>query len=158
MSLDELTRPNFKAQEFIKSNTAEAHGLDNLPTEEQGEWGIWENANKLADKMQELRVKTGLPVTITSGFRNEEVNKLVGGSTTSWHMKFLACDFNLKGLLPNEGVLLIKRIGISLDKCFVERGCIHIQFNLDDSKNRNVFGTAFKEGGKWKVINDIKNI
>ena len=158
MSLNQLTRPNFKADEFIKSNTAKEHGIDNLPTEEQGEWGIWENANKLADKMQELRVKTGLPVTITSGFRNEEVNKLVGGSSTSWHMKFLACDFNLKGLLPHEGVFLIKRSGISLDKCLVERGCIHVQFNIDDSRNRNIFGSALKVDGTWRVLSGIEKV
>jgi hypothetical protein len=70
-------------------------------------------------------------------------------------MQFLACDFNIKGLDPYEAVLKIKESKVSIDKCFEERGCVHIQICMDESKNRNFFGTATKVDGKWVVTSNF---
>ena len=148
-----LQRPNFKYTDFLHSDKANELGIINLPPEE-----LFENGMKLADKMQELRDMIKLPIIISSGYRCKQVNTAVGGSKTSWHMKLLACDFNIKGLQPHEGVNLIKRCGFKTDKIYVERGCIHAQFYLDDKKNRNFFGTAIKVNGEWQITNEIKKV
>ena len=146
LTLENLRRPNFKPEDFVRSETAKQKGIDNTPNQNQLIAGM-----VLADKMQELRNKINLPIIISSGFRSAELNKAIGGAPSSWHMQFLACDFNIKGLDPYEAVLKIKESLVSVDKCFVERNCVHIQICMDESKNRNFFGTAIKINGKWVV-------
>lgn len=137
----------------MRSNTALKLGIKNKPNQRQ-----LRNGAKLAAKMQELREKIGMSMTPTSGFRCEVINKAVGGSSTSRHMKFLALDFNIDGLEPHEGVSLIKKSGVSLDKVFVERGCIHAQICFNDKHNRNFFGTAIKINGEWIVSDKIEKV
>jgi len=153
MDISILKRKNFEAQEFVNSETARKHNIPNLPNAEQLKNGI-----KLADKIQELRDFFKQPIKQTNAFRCPEVNDLVGGDPKSFHMKFLASDFNVKGMTPVQVVLSIKDSGISVDKCFVERGCVHVQIQSDSSKNRNIFGSAVKVDGEWKVLDEIKKV
>lgn len=146
LTAENLRRKNFTPQEFLSSVTATAHNIINEPNLSQLTCGI-----KLADKMQQLRDAIGKSFHITSAFRSPELNKLVNGSISSWHLQFLACDFNIDGMTPKEGVLTIKDCGVSIDKCFIERGCIHVQTYLNESKNRNIFGHAELIDGKWIV-------
>lgn len=153
MTIENLRRKNFAPQEFIHSDTAKKEGIKNIPDYAQLTAGM-----SLADKMQELRDAIKKPFKITSGFRCHELNKAVGGTPNSWHIQFLACDFNIVGLEPHEAVLAIKATKISVDKVFVERGCVHLQTNMNDSKNRNFFGSAVKINGKWVVSDKIEKV
>ena len=177
---ENLRRKNFAPKEFLDSVTATELGIENTPNLNQLTAGL-----RLADKMQELynaiekkllaeqnkslipffpwtkkKSKAAFPlqIIISSGFRNSELNKAVKGSPNSWHMQFLACDFNIVGMTPVDTVLVIKKSGVSLDKCFVERGCVHMQTAMRDSENRNEFGTAELKNGVWKVTKDIRPI
>lgn len=141
-----LARKNFEAAEFLRSRKADELGIINIPNQEQLSCGV-----KIADKAQELREALGIPMIITSGFRCPELNKAVGGAPRSKHMQFLAIDFIIKGLSPKEGVQKIKESGVSVDRCFVERKCIHMQIRMDESLNKNFFGEATKVKGKWIV-------
>lgn len=51
----------------------------------------------LAAMMQVVRDHYKKPVIIHSAFRGPSVNAAVGGSKTSQHMKFEACDFHVEG-------------------------------------------------------------
>ena len=177
---ENLRRKNFAPEEFLNSVTATRLGIKNIPDLNQLTAGL-----RLADKMQELynaiekvllteqnkslipfflwpkkKSKAAFPlqIIISSGFRNSELNKAVKGSSNSWHMQFLACDFNVVGIAPVDVVLSIKKSGVSVDKCFVERGCVHMQTAIRDSDNRNEFGTAELKNGVWKVTKDIRAI
>jgi hypothetical protein len=80
---------HFSLQEFTYSQTASRAGVKNTPTLE-----AFAGLYRLAHVMEVVRgLLLSQPITITSGYRNEEVNKLVGGSTTSAHMSGLAADF-----------------------------------------------------------------
>lgn len=154
LTIENLRRKNFAPNEFLKSETAEEFKIDNIPNLAQLTAGM-----VLADKMQELRDAIAKPFEITSGFRSAALNKAVGGSRTSWHMQFLACDFNIEGMEPHEAVLAIKASNVSVDKVFVERGCVHMQTCINDAQNRNFYGTAFKnKKGEWVVLNKIKKM
>lgn len=145
--IEKLRRPNFKPEEFIRSNTASRLKIPNIPSEE-----AIKNLMIVADKMQQLREKFRLVIDITSGFRSEELNKAVGGSSNSRHMQGLACDFNVRGLEPQNVVNQIKKLSnFSCDKCFIERNCVHIQFQKNEKDNRNLFATAEKINGEWVV-------
>lgn len=147
MNKESLTRKNFKPADFFVSDKAKQLKINN----ETDNLNILTCLNKVADKLQEIRDKIGVPIIINSAYRCPEVNKAVGGSATSWHQQGLAADINAKGYTQEQLVRWIKNQKISVDKCFVERGCVHLQFNLQDSKNRNFFGTAELVNGKWVV-------
>ncbi len=153
LTIENLRRKNFTAEEFVHSDTAEKRGIKNQPNQNQLVAGM-----VLADKMQELRDVIGKSFKINSGFRCAELNAAVGGAPNSWHMQFLACDFNIAGMEPHEAVLAIKATKISVDKVFVERGCVHLQTNLNPTKNRNFFGSAAKINGQWVVIDKIQKV
>ena len=42
---------------------------------------------------------------------------------------------------------------ISFDKILIERGCIHIQFNLDEKKDDKSFKFAELINGEWVTTN-----
>jgi len=64
---------------------------------------------------------------VTSGYRNEELNRIVGGSSSSYHMKGLAADLQCKNpnrfeiaRLFNIVVELDKQKIISIDQVIIE--------------------------------------
>lgn len=85
-----LLTPHFKLREFTESATAMKHGIDNRPTPE-----VVENLRRLCTHtLEPLREKLGLPIVITSGYRNKELNDIiVHASRKSQHMEGRAADF-----------------------------------------------------------------
>tara|TARA_R110001592_G_scaffold163554_2_gene397478 strand:+ start:1791 stop:2162 length:372 start_codon:yes stop_codon:yes gene_type:complete len=69
---------------------------------------VLENIFKLAKELQILRDYTDLPITINSGYRSEEHNKLIGGSPRSQHVLGKAADIVIKGMTPKETCALIE--------------------------------------------------
>ena len=85
--------------------------------------------------LQPIRDKLGLPMTITSGYRNSQVNKLVGGVTTSQHCKGQAADFTVSGYTPTQLVTLIKGYGIEFDQLINEYDSwVHISYVKGNNK------------------------
>jgi len=81
--------PHFTLQEFTTSTTASQCGIDNTPTPE-----AMLNLEQLAMTMEQVRdICGGNPITITSGYRCDELNKACGGADNSAHKYGLACDF-----------------------------------------------------------------
>jgi len=148
ITIDDLETKNFKKEEWFKTNT----GLDNTP-----KLGILTCLIFTATKMQKIRDAINLPINITSGYRTPEVNKAVKGSRSSRHMQGLACDFYIIGKDIEEGGKIVanacKKNKISFDEILIERGCIHIQFNLNDKNNKNFVGFAELINGEWVVKN-----
>ena len=77
----------FKLSEFINSATANRLGIDNIPSFE-----VVDNLNRLADYLDGIRAKFGIPILISSGYRCPMLNKAVGGVVNSQHLKGLAAD------------------------------------------------------------------
>lgn len=72
---------HFNLEELTYSSTAKQKGLKNEPNESQ-----IENLKLLCEYILEpIREKIGCPLVISSGYRSEKVNALVGGSKTSQH-------------------------------------------------------------------------
>lgn len=80
---------HFKLNEFIKSSTAKRLKINNMPTDLH-----LINLNYIANILEEIREKYGKPIYITSGYRSKELNKIVGGSKTSYHLLGLAVDID----------------------------------------------------------------
>ena len=76
-----------------------------------------------ANTLEEIRAILCVPMKITSGFRNNALNKAVGGSPTSGHTKGLCADFIPIGMEVKEAFRLIKEnkhLCPSLKKCIYE--------------------------------------
>ena len=78
----------FSIKELCKSNTAIKNKIDNYPTPE-----IERNLTILIEHcLDPIREKFGKPITVTSGYRCEKLNKLVGGKSNSQHLRGEAAD------------------------------------------------------------------
>ena len=88
---------NLTLSEVTKSNTAINLGIKNEPNAEQ-----LENLKTIANEVfQKIRDHFGVPIKVSSGFRSEALNKKVGGSKTSDHMKGCALDIDMDGIPGN---------------------------------------------------------
>lgn len=78
----------FTLNEFIKSNKAEEHNIDNTPSED-----VIKNLNILVDNILDpLREAWGSKIRINSGFRCKKLNDIVGGVKNSSHLLGNAAD------------------------------------------------------------------
>lgn len=77
----------FELDEFLTSSTARQKSIENMPS-----WEVVEHLNELAIFLDGLREAWGSGIRITSGYRNEALNKVVGGVGNSVHMIGYAAD------------------------------------------------------------------
>lgn len=102
---------HFTLAEMTVTNT----GIKNIP------FGVeLDNLKRLCLTLEFIRSKAGVPVTVSSGYRCPEINKKVGGSATSAHVKGLAADINAKGMTSRQLANLIKDSGIEFDQLILE--------------------------------------
>ena len=91
--MSEKLSANFTVAEYVKSQTATRHGIDNSLSEEH-----LENAKELFENVvQPVREKFGVTI-ITSGYRSPELNAKIGGSSRSQHCKGEAVDIECPGV------------------------------------------------------------
>lgn len=140
---------NFTLSEMTKSETALRHGLDNTP----GEIEIG-NLTVLCEKvLQPVRDYFGMGVKVNSGFRHPEVNRAVGGSTTSDHCKGFAADIEIPGIANGQ---LAEWIEYNCDFTQLilefytpgvpDSGWVHVSYNPENLKKQVL--TATRENGK----------
>jgi hypothetical protein len=80
--------PHFSLEEFTASDTAARLGIDNrLPDE------LRDAAQRTLEMMEQIRFHIDAPITITSGYRCEALNRAVGSKPGSDHTLAFACDF-----------------------------------------------------------------
>ena len=83
--------PHFKLSEFTRSGTAAAKGIDNTPS-----LATVSNLQFLCNEILEpLREYFNSPVIINSGYRCLQLNKAVGGVSTSNHLSGYAADIKV---------------------------------------------------------------
>lgn len=82
---------NFTLKELTRSSAAETYNLDNTPKS-----AAIENLKILCEKiLQPTRDELKKPIIVNSGYRSQEVNKKVGGVSTSYHLKGQAADLHV---------------------------------------------------------------
>lgn len=80
----------FTVEDLIKSHTARLRQIDNQPNDE-----VRKELEMTACKLNVIGLYAhmmGATIQVTSGFRCEELNKIVGGVKTSLHMQGRAVD------------------------------------------------------------------
>ena len=105
-------------------------GLPNIPN------GMQINALRelVLNVLQPLRELYGKPITINSGFRSKEVNKLVGGVMTSQHLKGEAADLDCD---DNKKLFELIRDNFTFDQLINEHNYSWVHVSYKKSGNRN---------------------
>jgi zinc D-Ala-D-Ala carboxypeptidase len=86
-------------------------------------------------KLDYSRSIAGIPFKITSGFRTESRNQLVGGRVGSSHLKGLAVDIGYYG--SRERYLILQSlISVGITRFGIAKGFIHC--DVDKSKDPDV--------------------
>ena len=147
---------NFSLNELCKSDSAIRHGIDNTPPDE-----VIQNLQALVDNvLQPLRDKFG-PIVVTSGYRSPDLNRKIGGSTTSHHCYGYAADFEGLGM-DNRELAIYIRDNLKFTQLISEfyqdgvpdSGWVHCSYNASDLKGQVL--TASKVNGKTQYTNGIK--
>ncbi len=124
---------NFTISELIYSDTAIKNNINNMPDINSLDCML----ELIVYCLQPIRNKLNKPMIITSGYRNTEVNKLVGGVTNSQHTKGQAVDFTVLGLTPAQLVEKIKTYGIEYDQLINEYDkWVHISYNKENNRKQ----------------------
>ena len=153
--------PHFTLSEMCKSETAEKHGIVNVPSELEVE-----NLKRLCEGcLEPLREAIGLPIIITSGYRCKHLNEiLLHSARKSQHMLGCAADFHIKG--SNRRELLIKAFReiltnpkIGFDQLILYPSFIHVSY-VSKEKNRRGILLARGDGklgyGRITLANALK--
>jgi hypothetical protein len=133
--------PNFTLEELIHSETAVRRGIKNEVNPV-----ILNNLTIVAANMESVReLLDGNPIIISSGFRNMEVNRIIGGSTKSAHMLGWAVDFICPRFgTPKQIVDKLKDSDIKFDQVIEEGTWVHISFAPE--RRRQILKATFKNG------------
>lgn len=107
---------NFKISELIKSNCADTNNINNMPDINSLDCML----DLIVNCLQPIRNLLNKPMIITSGYRNIKLNRLVGGTKNSQHVKGQAADFVIRGMTPKEIIEIIKKSDIEFDQIINE--------------------------------------
>lgn len=133
----------FTLAELIKSSTADKHHIDNTPSSE-----VIKNLQYGVDMVLDpLRRLYGKPIIITSGYRCQKLNNLVGGVKNSWHTKGNAADIHVASLTEATKLFNNLQKMPSVDTVLFEHSStaqwLHVQWDMSKTP-RHHYNFNFK--------------
>lgn len=143
--------------EATKSRTAVEQSIDNTPDEK-----TLSNMRHVAERVFEpLREHFCVPISVTSFYRSPELNKAVGGSSTSQHVKGEAIDIDADvfGVITNKQIFEYIKNYLNFDQLIWEYGTdeepawVHVSLKKSGFNKREIL-VAYKEktwSGKYKT-------
>ena len=123
---------HFTLEELTYSRTAVENAIANEPPA-QAKASLQHLAGCLLEPLRQLYKK---PIAVLSGYRNKEVNRLVGGVATSQHVKGEAADcYTPEG--PEKLLELLMRSGLPFDQAILYKRRRFLHLSLKQSgRNR----------------------
>jgi zinc D-Ala-D-Ala carboxypeptidase len=123
---------NFSLEEMIESPTAREHNITeqfNPPQE------VIDNLRDLCSNLlQPLRDVLG-PLHISSGWRCERLNKLVGGVPDSWHL--IGCAADIDRGMDNQAIIdKVKELNLPFDQMIDEKNLAWVHLSYLKKQNR----------------------
>lgn len=138
---DEQLAPHFRLSELVISTSGERAGLRNEPQATQVR-----NLRRTAQWLEVLRGALGCPITVLSGYRSPAVNKLVGGSDKSAHLRGLAADFIAPAFGDPRAVCeRVLALGLPFDQLIYEGSWVHVGL-AEVVPRRQVLTAVFVKG------------
>lgn len=141
---------NFTLKEMTFSPTAIKKGIDNTPNAQ-----AIRNLEALCKNILEpLRAHIGGPIKVSSGYRSEVLNSLIGGSKSSQHRFGQAVDFDLGSRCAEAFKFIMENL--EYDQIIWEFGndkqpdWIHVSFST--KSNRKNALRAIRSNGRTRYI------
>lgn len=144
---------NFWLSEFVESDTANTRGIANNINNPDHLDAIIHTARS----MEIVRAILGnTAITITSGYRNPELNKAVGGVSNSDHALGYACDFKHGFMTPANAMAIISSragdYGLRYDQIINEfDNWVHISFN-PRYRRQNLIASKVAGKTEYRVV------
>lgn len=138
--------PHFTLAEALRSDAAKRLGIENTPTQDHRD-----NIFLTARHMEHVRQVLGnRPITVSSWYRNPQVNKAVGGVANSAHGRGLAVDFTVAGLTVLDACKALIESPVPFDQLIYEyHRWIHISFTRGTPRGQvlsKLAGTGYTVG------------
>lgn len=134
--MEKKMKKYFTLSELCYSKKAEENNIINVPNLE-----IIRNINLLIDNvLSPLREKYKKPIIVTSGYRCEALNKLVGGVKNSQHLIGCAADIVPQDRNDLQRLFDIAKEQNNFDQLIWEGTWIHISYS--DNPRHNVLNLA----------------
>ncbi len=134
---------NFTLAEITHSNTAKRLGIKNEPSKKH----LQNIQTLITSVLQPMRNALG-PIRISSGYRNPELNRTIGGSRKSQHCKGEALDvqFWQDGKMNNKEIYdWVISNKIEFDQMINEFDFSWIHISFKEGKNRKQILKAYKD-------------
>lgn len=146
---------HFSTSEFERSQTAARAGIEIhvLPATD-----IWRNVQALCEHVLEpLRSLLGdKPIIISSGYRPEKVNRLVGGAPDSQHVYGQAADMTVPGMTDYDLAHFAYASDLPFDQLIYEFGrWVHISYNRSAKPRRDVLTSYYQASGGVGYVRGI---
>lgn len=146
---------NLSLSEMIISSEAKRKGINNVPSE-----SIVSNMKKLAiNVFQPIREHFNAPIHISSGFRSIELNKAIGGPSSSQHCSGEAMDIDMDGTtISNAQVFKWIKDNLVFDQLIWEFGTdanpdwVHVSYESTGKQRKQIL-KAVRKNGKTSYIN-----
>ena len=134
---------DFSYREFESSATAERKGICNVITS----FEVRDAVKELVDTvLQPLRDTWGKPLHINSGYRCPELNKAIGGQTTSQHLKGEAADVSCDN--PAELARVAVLLHLPYDQIILYPTFVHFSHRLHGEQRAQVLYNKSYKGEK----------
>ena len=125
----------FSFQEMERSDTAVRYAIDNTIPE-----SLKNNVAGLVDNVLDpLREAWGRPLAVSSGYRCPALNKAVGGSATSHHLRGMAADITTGNNADNRRLFqLIINLKLPFTQLIDERdfSWVHVSYDPENVKRQ----------------------
>ncbi len=136
-----MTMKYFTIEELCASDTAQRRGIDNRPSA-----AISGKLQTLIEQLLDpIRAAWGGPIAVNSGYRSPDLNKAVGGVSTSQHLKGEAADISVGSPALNkqlfDRIVSLRDEGrIAFDQLIDESGYkwIHISYRAGANRNQTL--------------------
>ena len=107
--------------------------------------------------LEPIRVALGRPIVVSSGWRPDWLNELIGGAKDSAHLTGRAADINAIGMTPRALARSIQRLELPVDKVILEfDSWVHVQVSLDAlTEPRRQYLTAQHVAGRTQYLEGL---
>ncbi len=143
-SAERRLSPHFTLAELTVSQTAARRGIRNAPV-----GTALANLQRLALFLEQVRrVLLNSPILVSSGYRSQALNNLIGGAYNSAHTRGLAVDFIAPRFgTPKQIVAAIRDSSLQFDQVIHEGTWVHLAIAEESKMPRREVLTAVFRGG-----------
>lgn len=122
----------FTIKELCRSNVAQTKKIENTPNVEQTK-ALTALVGNVLDPLREL---FGKPILVSSGFRSHELNRSVGGASSSQHMKGEAADIYTGTKEGNKELFELIKKELPFDQLIDEKDFSWVHVSFREGHNR----------------------